>query len=427
MRPRAWICLLVFCQAGAIPEDDPTSAASERRPRSPSWMTWGLEYRGRLELPTAINFDPDRDDQFHLNRIRLWAGIGTTPWLRFYAQAQDARAPGFSDASARDSVVHHLDLRQLYADFGRAQGTWGFRLGRQELAFGDERLVGADTYWDALGQSFEAARLTFRSPGLRLDAFGSFAVVPTRERLARPTTANHLYGLYASLDRAHGGSVIEPYLLVKRNRRGIESDLITYGLRAAGGLPARLDYNLEMALQGGYEALESIRAWAAHWEIGIRPFPADFAPRLAAEYNFASGDSHPGDGRHTTFDDLYPAGFNKFGMADPFAWRNTRNVSGSVDWGLGKRWKLGAGYRALWLASIQDGLYTKGDDCLTRNPNASGHHVGDQASLMLAWDISNSWQVHLGYSRFFPGSYLIDSSFRGRYSTPFFMLSYKFE
>ncbi len=58
-----------------------------------------------------------------------------------------------------------------------------------------------------------------------------------------------------------------------------------------------------------------------------------------------SGDNHPGDGRHTTFDDLYPAGYNKYGMADPFAWRNLRNVSGGVDWSLSQRWRVGFGCR----------------------------------------------------------------------------------
>ena len=397
-------------------------------------MKWGVEFHGRLELPSALNFEADRDDRFYLNRVRLWAGIEPTSWLRFYVQGQDARAPGFGDPEGLDSVVHHMDFRQVYADFGRPKGTWGVRVGSQELAFGDERLVGADNYWDALGQTFDAVRLSYQRPGLRLDGFGAFVVAPTCQHLVRPSSGNQLYGLYASLDKGPRGSVIEPYLFWKSNRRvgdGVgplgDSDVFSYGVRTAGNLPARLDFNVEMALQGGHEAEESIRAWAGHWELGVRPFRADFGPRLGAEYNFASGDTHPGDGRHTTFDDLYPAGYNKYGMADPFAWRNLRNLSGGVDWSLSKRWRLGFGYRAFWLASIQDGLYTKGDSFLTRNPEATSDHVGNQASLMATWEFSKSWQFYVGYARFFPGTYLTDSSYRGRFSTPYFMVHYKFE
>ncbi len=411
-----------------------TPSSPERLQPWPAWMKWGMEFRGRVELPRALNFEAGRDNRFYLGRSRVSVGIETTEWLRFHAQVQDARASGFSDPDDLDSAIHHVDFRQAYADFGPAKSAWGVRIGRQELAFGDERLVGADNYWDALGQTFDAVRLTYRRSGLRLDGFGSFVVAPTCQGLARPSTGNQLYGLYASFDKGPRGSVIDPYLLWKSNRRvgdGVgpmgDSDVFTYGLRAAGNLPQRLDYNVEMALQGGHEADESIWAWAGHWELGVRPLGAESGPRFGAEYNFASGDDNPGDGRHATFDDLYPAGYNKFGMADPFGWRNLRNISGAVDWSLNTNWKVGIGYRALWVASIRDGLYTKGDSCLTRNPDASSDHVGNQASLYASWAFSKSWQLHAGYARFFPGSYLSDSSYRGRFSTPYVMVSYNFE
>jgi hypothetical protein len=409
-------------------------AGTERRLPAPSWMKWGVEISGRLETPGAVNFEQRVDDRYYLSRVRAWAGMEAARWLRFYVQGQDARAPGFSDLPSLDSVHRPLALRQAYADFGRADGGWGLRAGRQELAFGDERLVGADSYWDPLGQSFDAVRLSYRRPGLRVDGFGAFVLAPGCVRVSHPSTGNQLYGLNVSLEDGFRGSVIETYLFWKSNRRvgdGIgpqaDTDVLTYGARTAGALPARLDYNLEMALQGGHEANESIRAWAGHWEMGFRPFRADFGPRLGAEYNFASGDRSPGNGRHTTFDDLYPAGYNKYGMADPFAWRNLRNLSGGIDWRLSQRWRLSLGYRSLWVASVQDGLYTKGDACLTRNPAASGDHVGNQASAMATWEASGHWRLHAGFARFFPGSYLIDSSYGGRLSTPFFMVSYKFE
>jgi len=62
--------------------------------------------------------------------------------------------------------------------------------------------------------------------------------------------------------------------------------------------PAPLDYSVEMALQGGRQ--EAIRAWAGR------------------------------DGRHTTFDDAYPAGYNKYGMADPLP--GAAFVLSGVEW-----------------------------------------------------------------------------------------------
>jgi hypothetical protein len=428
--PRSLCCLVMLGLAACCSAAQPSPESAEPPQLGPSWLKWGVEFRGRLEAPSAVSFEPDAMDQFYLSRLRVSAGFEPASWLRFYVQAQEARARGFSDTAAIDSVAHHLDSRQAYADLGRAGGAWGARLGRQELAFGDERLVGADSYWDALGQSFDAVRLTYTRPGLRVDGFGAFVVTAICQGLARPSTGNLLYGLYASFDKGPRGSVVEPYLFLKSNRRACDGvgplgdrDVFTYGARTTGELPGRLDYNVEMALQGGHEAEQSIGAWAGHWEVGIRPFRPDSAPRLAAEYNYASGDNRPGDGRHTTFDDLYPAGYNKCGAADPFAWRNLRSLSGGADWNFRERWRLSLGYRGLWLASIRDGLYTKGDSCLARNAEASGDHVGNQASIMATWELSKNWQFHFGYARFFPGSFLTDSSLPGRLSTPFIMVN----
>jgi hypothetical protein len=218
---------------------------------------------------------------------------------------------------------------------------------------------------------------------------------------------------------------LEPYIFWK-SERGVQ-ELFTYGIRSAAALSRLLDYNVEMALQGGHERAESIRAWAGHWELGVRPFRWDLGPRLGAEYNFASGDSRPGDGRHATFDDLYPSGYNKYGMPDPFAWRNIRTAGAGVDFNLSAKWSAAVGYRAIWLATLNDGLSTKGEECLTRNPDATTTYVGNQASLMVTWEYSRRWKFHTGYSRFTSGGYLHDSGYHGQSGTPFLAIHYTFE
>ena len=440
--------LLMFCMRLALQQESPphppleqgsveavnTNEEAEAGTRGPSWLKWGAEFHGRLELPTALDFDQAVNDQYYLNRIRIWGEIESTPWLRFYVQGQDARAVGLSDPDAKDSAVHHLDFREAYVDFGREKSTWSFRAGRQELVFGDERLVGADNEWDALGQTFDAVRLSYQRLGVRVDSFGAFVVPLTCQGMARASTGKQLYGIYTSFEGGDRRPVFEPYALWKSDRssgqgQGSEDDrdVFTYGMRMTGALPLGLDYNTEIALQRGHRAEESVRAWAGHWELGVRLGHSNLAPRLGVEYNFASGDGRSGDGRHGTFDDLYPAGYNQYGMSDPFAWRNLRNISGGLSWKFSKRWRLTVGARAFWLANIQDALYTRGDDYLTINPNASSDHVGDQASVMLAWEHSKTWQLYAGYARFVPGRYLTDSSFHGQWSTPFLVLNYRFE
>jgi hypothetical protein len=383
--------------------------------------------RGRFEAPAGIDFDADHDGRFYLSRVRFSVEAEAARWIRVNVQGQDARVSGFTHRDDLDSVAHHLDFRQAYADLGPSEGRWGARIGRQELAFGDERLIGADNFWDPLGFTFDAVHTRYQRSNLRVDAFGAVVVVPEYKRMARPSTGNRLYGIYASISNVLRSAVLDPYCIWnQRTPAAGLADVYTYGIRTAGDLPLGFDYNVEAAFQRGHRMLEPIRAWAGHWEAGYRIHASDRSPRLSFEYNFASGDSKSGDGRHSTFDDLYPAGYNKYGMADPFAWRNIRNIAGSVESKLAKRWRVAAGYRAFWLADTRDGLYTKGEEFLVRNPHSPDAHAGNQANISVAYDVSDRLQLAAGYACFLPGGYLVSSSLAAKYNTPYVAWSYRF-
>ena len=149
-------------------------------------------------------------------------------------------------------------------------------------------------------------------------------------------------------------------------------------------------------------------------------------PRLGVEYNFASGDRDPGDGRHGTFDDLYPAGFNKFGMADPIAWRNIRYPAAGIEMPVSRRWAIYAGYRSFRLASARDGLYPGGDEYLLRNPAATGTDVGWQALVSAAYVRPQHWRVQGGYGYLRPGRYLRESGYTTPLKTVYLVFSLAF-
>src|SRR5262249_40864915 len=150
---------------------------------------------------------------------------------------------------------------------------WGLRLGRQELALGDERLVGADSFWDNLGQSFDAVQVYWSRPQLKLNGFVSFKVTANQDRMATPDSGNQLYGLFASWTTGPGEGVVQPYLLwnhVRYDGPGSAASVVTTGIRAVGALGRGFDYNVEMAVQAGRRPESPIRAWAGHWEVGYK-------------------------------------------------------------------------------------------------------------------------------------------------------------
>jgi hypothetical protein len=81
-------------------------------------------------------------------------------------------------------------------------------------------------------------------------------------------------------------------------------------------------------------------------------------PRVFAEYNHASGDRNPTDGRRGTFDQLYPTGHDKLGLSDQVGWRNINHARAGLDLKPAARWQLTGSYHSWWLASATDALTT---------------------------------------------------------------------
>jgi hypothetical protein len=86
-------------------------------------------------------------DNYYASRLRIDLGFEPTSWLRFFAERQHARVGAYNTAPAPDTLYLPLDLRQGYVEL-KFEGTPNvrFRAGRQELAFGGERLIGPGNF-----------------------------------------------------------------------------------------------------------------------------------------------------------------------------------------------------------------------------------------------------------------------------------------
>ena len=384
-----------------------------KRERWPEWLKLGAELRGRAESSTSLDSDYGG---LYLNRLRLDAAVQPLPWLRLFIQEQDARAVSLGGRSDPAGLRDPFELHQAYLDLGRPEAGWQLRIGRQALAFGDERLVGADNDWDPLGQTFDAVRVDFAGTRFHAAAFAGFRVLQAVRGLDPFDTASRISGLSFEF-KTRGSGTLEPYFFWKRGGDTVDlmqnlghRDVLTPGIRAQGALPQGLDYNVEMALQRGHVVGEAISAWAGHWELGWKPLGDNVGLRLGLEYNFASGDRKTADQRYGTFDDLYPAGFNKYGMADPIAWRNIRYPSLGAELPVTRHWTLYGCYRHYWLASVQDGLYPGGDEYIVKNP-AAGTDVGGQALVSMEYIVSKHWRLYAGYGYLLPGGFLRQSGY----------------
>jgi hypothetical protein len=240
----------------------------------PSWLRVRAELRGRMEGFEGAGFTSGRDDEYYLNRFRLNATVQPSAAFSFTAQVQDARVLNKRVGPTGPPFRDEIDLRLAYAEIGSGKARVTGRVGRQELVFGDQRLIG-HANWLNTARSFDGGRVTFRSKPFQLDVFAS-SVVTIRDTDPNESDfdSSQFYGAYGATTTLVPKAVVEPYVLYRfghnlRSEAGPIGDLTaaTIGVRWVGTLPAGLDYNTEVAFQTGSLASDDIRAWAGHWQV----------------------------------------------------------------------------------------------------------------------------------------------------------------
>jgi len=164
----------------------------------PKWLSFSGEVRGRFEGFAGGKFQSDNSDFYFLERVRLNLKIQPADWLKFVFQGQDAHALGKDNVPASSPYQDAMDLRLGYLELGDVERKpVSFRAGRQELAFGEQRLLG-HLSWLNTARTFDGARVTLKRNGLQLDAFAASVVTIRPDAFDTSGHGNGLYGAYLS-------------------------------------------------------------------------------------------------------------------------------------------------------------------------------------------------------------------------------------
>lgn len=400
----------------------------------PSWLRFSGEERVRYEGFLGGAFRPDNDDLYLLQRVRLDVRIIPTAWLQFRFETQDARvywktqrpyAPPFQDTW--DLRLANITIGDL--DKGRASLV----VGRQDLGFGDDRLVGRSN-WSNTGRTFDAARVRARYGKALVDVFAASAVALRDGEVGKVVAANNLHGVYASFENAIPNSTIEPYALWRLSR-GVRTeengtgnlDVKTTGVRWVGKIAGTTDYGTEMAAQRGGVGRDRVQAWAGHWLLGHTFRNANWKPRIFGEYNYATGDADSRDGRQGTFDQLYPTSHDKYGLSDQVGWKNIQHVRVGADWKASTKFEFGGKFNAYWLADSHDGLYNSSSTLLVRDTTgAAGRSVGTELDATALWSPVKSTHIGAGLAHLFPGRFLKRTTPGHSYTAPYLFVTFVF-
>lgn len=152
MRLRFTFCFLL----ASIPllAQEPLQISGELRQRS--------EYRQNADFDSRLG-----DEQiFVLQRLRLGLHWNFPNQLAAFVQMQDSRLWG--EEGSTTQPLNNTDVHQAYFEMQRLAGKpLHVRLGRQEMKFGSQRLVGVND-WNNVGRAFDGVRFTLAKPPPRL-------------------------------------------------------------------------------------------------------------------------------------------------------------------------------------------------------------------------------------------------------------------
>ncbi len=374
-----------------------------------------LEYRDNFNLNNATN----EDDAVNLFRTRLNLDIHLGPYLRLFSEGQEAHSVAESGLNRTNAFVNELDLRQLFTEVKSPLKTVPLtvKAGRQELAYGDERLVGAFN-WSNVGRVFDAVKVIYLpKEWFQLDLFTSRVVRVEKDKVDTIPHSENFYGIYSTL-KPIKDHILDAFLFIRHNRdeslRGERSGEFgqlkeyTMGNRFKGKR-WDFDYGTEYALQFGSRAHDTIIAWAFHQELGYTFSKLFWTPRLNIEYNHASGDRNPTDGTFSTFDNLFPTNHDKYGYIDFLSLKNMNDIKVGVGLKPHKKLSFSTDFHWFFLDAKESAWFNAGGGVFrAANPNASTQ-LGEELDLLVAYKLTEHLNFLIGYSHFFTGPFAKDT------------------
>ncbi len=427
------------------------------REQSAAFQPWDLggQFRARLEVKDyfatpgqagQVDFRKshgDANNTYLLLRQKVHAGYNDD-WFNVFLEGEESSSTG--DKRNPNLESDQFDLHQGFVTLGNLQHfPLLAKVGRQEMSYGDERLIGAFD-WNNIGRSFDGIKLRYATGGSWVDAFTARVVIPRDNHFDVSDNYDTLSGLYASSVDLAPWQESQVYFLARntsQNAPNFETgalvplpsprDIYTPGFRLKS-LPGQLrgfDYDTEADYQFGRFASvtgtvptavvgKNLKQDAYYFHLdGGYTWTKPWSPRLGLEFNYASGDKNSKDNNHGTFDTLYPTTHSVVGIMDLYCMQNIEDLRVNFTVIPLKKFIVFTSYRGVWLATPSDSFYlanqtprvggtVDGHNGYAINPSYD-RFVGTEADLVLTYNFTPFAQLQGGYGHFFVGNYVKES------------------
>jgi len=396
----------------------------------------------------------DTDNSYWMSKLRLHVGY-TQKWWSAYLEGRsslesgDKRfaypnvpdVPGTVRKQGDGPEADGVDLHQAFVTLGNhKEFPLSLKVGRQELSYGEERLIGAFG-WNNIGRVFDGAKLRWQNEWFAADAFASHPVIPQDGKFNVDNDHDYFSGLYATTTKIPKNSVDLYFLARNADRQAAADvpspqfpqpsarDIYTVGgrVKSQPGQFHGFDYLIDGAYQfgdyvdprftpGGVAPRLDQSAFMIVVQAGYTFTNVWAAPRLGFEFDYGSGDSNSTNHTHETFENLFPTNHKFYGSMDLVSLQNIQDAGINLTLKPIPRLSVTLIGNALWLANTHDNFYTvtgapRGGLAPTSgvgygiNPGY-GSFLGTEFTAIAGLAVSRSLQLEIGYGHFFAGKYL---------------------
>ena len=382
-----------------------------------TYVSFGGDIRYQYQWFKNENWgeSPKDNDGFVLTRYLAHADFHAGSHFRTFVQLQSSFANGrVTPPSPVDE--NQLDLHQGFADIAftlpKAQ-TLAFRIGRQELLYGSQRLV-AVRDGPNNRQSFDAARVLYTHPGWKADVFFSH-FVQSKQQIFDDGFKNNtrFWGAYLVKNNIPILNNVDLYYFGLRKNNAKFDDGIGRELRHSIG--SRIwsakkfwRYDIEGLYQFGDFAGKTISAWTFSINTGYKLATTLLKPEFGIKTELISGDAKYNDNKLQTFNPLFPRG-GYFGLVSLIGPANLCDIHPSLSLDLTRKLFFNLDYDIFWRYSRNDGIYGPNVAMIYSGKDSRQKSIGRQYSNNLEYIPNNYLYFRLEFTWFKASDFLQDA------------------
>lgn len=288
-----------------------------------------------------------------------------------------------------------MALQQAFVDY--TEGKSRFRLGRQALSFGKQRLVSPLPWGNSL-RTWEGLRYDYIGDNWQTTAFTTRFVPVKKYDRNKANSQQKFSGFYANGYINQVKTDFYLFNLADKNHR----DLYTLGTNFTYKTKA-WDINTELAFQtGNDQANNDVSAYMLASELGFK-IDNTHLKRLSIGVDYASGDDNPFDNDNNTFDQLFPLGHAYLGFADHIGRRNVMAANITSIFKVSSKVSTKVALHTFYKAEKEDAVYNAGGIAIRpaiSNVNAElgSRHIANEIDVVITYLYNSHTKVHLGMS-----------------------------